>query len=89
MSAKEEAVALKEKGNTCFKGHDWIGAVKFYTEAIEAYDQEPSFYTNRAQVRFPIPIVRGTRPISNSCAGEQQAGSIRTRDFGLRQGSGD
>jgi serine/threonine-protein phosphatase 5 len=50
MAVPEEAVALKEKGNAAFKAHDWLGAVSFYTQAIEAYDKEPSFYTNRAQV---------------------------------------
>jgi hypothetical protein len=50
MSVPEEAVALKEKGNAAFKAHDWQGAIEFYTKAIENYDKEPSFYTNRAQV---------------------------------------
>jgi len=50
MGAPEEAVELKEKGNKAFKEHDWQGAVSFYTLAIEKNDQEPSFYTNRAQV---------------------------------------
>ena len=44
------AVELKNKGNDAFKKQDWPTAVEFYTKAIEAYDQEPSFYTNRAQV---------------------------------------
>jgi hypothetical protein len=35
MGDKELAIELKNKG---------------YTKAIEKYDQEPSFYTNRAQV---------------------------------------
>ena len=50
MGNKEEAVALKNKGNDAFKAHDWPTALEFYTKAIETYDQEPSFYTNRAQV---------------------------------------
>lgn len=52
--SKEEAVALKDKGNAAFKEHDWPTAIEFYTKAIETYDKEPSFYTNRAQVLFPI-----------------------------------
>lgn len=47
---QEEAVQLKNKGNEAFKNADWPTAVDFYTKAIEAYDKEPSFYTNRAQV---------------------------------------
>lgn len=50
MGSAEDAVAFKEKGNAAFKAHDWPTAVDFYTKAIEANDQEPSFYTNRAQV---------------------------------------
>lgn len=50
MGAIEEAVELKEKGNKAFKEHDWDSAIAFYTQAIEKNGQEPSFYTNRAQV---------------------------------------
>lgn len=51
--AKEQAIELKNKGNEAFKNHDWPAAVSFYTQAIELYDKEPSFYTNRAQVPLP------------------------------------
>ena len=51
MTAQEEATALKNKGNDAFKAQDWATAVEFYTKAIDLYDEEPSFYTNRAQVR--------------------------------------
>lgn len=51
MGAKEDAIELKNKGNDAFKAHDWPTALDFYTKAIETYDKEPSFYTNRAQVR--------------------------------------
>jgi serine/threonine-protein phosphatase 5 len=50
MSPPAEATALKNKGNDAFKKQDWPSAIDFYTQAIEAYDKEPSFYTNRAQV---------------------------------------
>jgi serine/threonine-protein phosphatase 5 len=50
MGAIEEAVELKEKGNKAFKEHDWDTAISLYTKAIELNGQEPSFYTNRAQV---------------------------------------
>lgn len=51
MGAKEDAIELKNKGNAAFKAHDWPTALDLYTKAIETYDKEPSFYTNRAQVR--------------------------------------
>ncbi|KAH7031962.1 serine/threonine-protein phosphatase PP2A catalytic subunit [Macrophomina phaseolina] len=54
MGAQEEAIALKEKGNKAFKEHDWPTAVEFYSKAIEKYDQEPSFYTNRAQANIKL-----------------------------------
>lgn len=47
----EAATALKAQGNKAFAQHDWPKAVDFYTQAIEKYDKEPSFYCNRAQVR--------------------------------------
>jgi serine/threonine-protein phosphatase 5 len=47
---KREATALKEQGNDAFKKHDYPAAVDFYTQAIERYAKEPSYYTNRAQV---------------------------------------
>lgn len=50
-SDKEAANALKLQGNKAFANHDWPTAVDFYNQAIEKYDQEPSFFCNRAQVR--------------------------------------
>lgn len=50
MGAKEDAVALKDKGNKAFKEHNWDEAIDWYTKAIDTYDQEPAFFTNRAQV---------------------------------------
>jgi serine/threonine-protein phosphatase 5 len=49
-SVPEAANALKVKGNTAFAKHDWPTAIDFYTQAIEQYDKEPSFFSNRAQV---------------------------------------
>lgn len=58
----QEATALKNKGNDAFKAQDWATAVEFYTKAVDLYDEEPSFYTNRAQVRsLSLHLVR-TRP---------------------------
>jgi hypothetical protein len=48
----DEATALKNQGNDAFKNKEWPKAIDFYSQAIEKYDKEPSFYTNRAQVRF-------------------------------------
>ena len=46
----KDAAELKQKGNQAFKEHDWLNAVRLYTEAIEASDKDPSFFCNRAQV---------------------------------------
>lgn len=50
-SAADAATALKQQGNKAFAEHDWPTAVEFYTQAIDKYDKEPSFFSNRAQVR--------------------------------------
>ena len=47
----EAATALKVQGNKAFAEHEWPTAIDFYTRAIEKYDKEPSFFSNRAQVR--------------------------------------
>lgn len=52
MSPKEDAIALKQKGNVAFASHDWPKAVDFYSQAIELDDKDPSFYCNRAQVNY-------------------------------------
>ena len=65
-SPPPEAVELKNKGNEAFKNHDWAGAVAFYTQAIEKYDQEPSFYTNRAQV-CSLPASARDHTLTLSC----------------------
>lgn len=48
----QEAVDLKNKGNKAFASGDYLAAVDFYSAAIELNDKEPTFYTNRAQVRI-------------------------------------
>lgn len=53
----EEATALKNKGNDAFKNKEWPKAIDFYSQAIDKYDKEPSFYTNRAQVRISSQIL--------------------------------
>ncbi|KAF3482398.1 serine/threonine protein phosphatase PPT1 [Arthroderma uncinatum] len=64
----EAATALKQQGNKSFAQHDWPAALDFYTRAIELYDQEPSFYCNRAQVNvkmeaFGFAIADATKAI--------------------------
>lgn len=48
--ARESAKALKAKGNAAFAQHDWPKAIGFYTQAIDAYDKDATFFSNRAQV---------------------------------------
>jgi serine/threonine-protein phosphatase 5 len=50
-SDESEAITLKNLGNKAFAAHDWLKAIDFYTQAITADPTQPSFYTNRAQVR--------------------------------------
>jgi hypothetical protein len=52
--AWESAKALKVKGNTAFAQHDWPKAIDFYTQAIDVYDKDATFFSNRAQVRMRI-----------------------------------
>lgn len=54
MGTLAEATELKNKGNDAFKKQDWPAAVEWYTKAIETYDKEPSFYTNRAQANIKL-----------------------------------
>lgn len=48
------ATALKDKGNTAFKEHDWPTAIDFYNQAIEKNDTDPAFYSNRAQAQIKV-----------------------------------
>lgn len=61
----EAANALKAQGNKAFVQHEWPAAVDFYTQAIEKYDKEPSFFSNRAQVRRLAGGCRGRKDKSN------------------------
>lgn len=47
----QEAVDLKNKGNKSFAAGDYPAAADFYSKAIELNSKEPTFFTNRAQVR--------------------------------------
>ena len=53
MAPKEESAELKAKGNKYFASHEWLNAIDSYTKAIDMYDQDPSYYCNRAQVIWP------------------------------------
>lgn len=55
------AVALKDQGNKAFAAHDWPTAIEFYTKAIEADPTQPTYYSNRAQVRIALSKTRGSR----------------------------
>jgi serine/threonine-protein phosphatase 5 len=48
-----EAVEFKNQGNKAFAAGDFPSAIELYTKAVKANDQEPTFLTNRAQVRPP------------------------------------
>ncbi|KAH2155983.1 Palmitoyl-protein thioesterase 1 [Aspergillus fumigatus] len=50
----EAATALKVQGNKAFAEHEWPTAVEFYTQAIDKYDREPSFFSNRAQAYIKL-----------------------------------
>ena len=49
-SDTQAATALKDQGNKAFAQHDWPKAIDFYSQAIEKYDKDPTFFSNRAQV---------------------------------------
>lgn len=49
---KAQATELKNQGNKAFQSHDWPKAIEFYTKAIKLNPEEPTLYSNRAQVRI-------------------------------------
>lgn len=46
---KAEAAELKDKGNQNVKLKQYESAIKMYTRAIELYDSDPVFFSNRSQ----------------------------------------
>jgi hypothetical protein len=53
-SPEEQAVVWKNDGNKAFAAHDWPTAIDCYTKAIALNNQEPTYYSNRAQVCLPV-----------------------------------
>lgn len=54
----KSAVDLKNEGNKAFSSGDYPAAVDLYSQAIALDDQQPLFFTNRAQVCDPILGIR-------------------------------
>jgi hypothetical protein len=52
---EEKATELKNQGNKAFAAHDWPTAIDLYSQAIELNGKEPTFWSNRAQVRATPP----------------------------------
>ena len=80
---QEEATQYKNQGNDAFRNQAWDAALEFYTKAIETYNRDPSFYTNRAQVRAS-PVAHDCIP--NSTSDIHQARTVRVRDTRCRHG---
>ena len=77
MAPPEAATEMKSKGNKCFSKHEWLNAIEFYTKAIDLYDQDPSYYCNRAQVILSDEFLFGTRDAdTNPHTGQYQARTI-------------
>ncbi|KAG8929820.1 hypothetical protein FRC02_005023 [Tulasnella sp. 418] len=51
---KAAAVELKGKANKAFGGHDFLGAAKLYTEAIERNPTDATLFCNRAYARMKL-----------------------------------
>lgn len=51
---RKKAVEFKEKGNTLVKTKEFESAVKMYSRAIELFDQDPVFYSNRSQAYLKL-----------------------------------
>lgn len=49
---KKEALALKAQGNELYKARKFDEAIEAYNKALELYDGDVSFLTNRAAVHF-------------------------------------
>lgn len=52
LNKKKEALQEKELGNEAYKKKEFDRAIQHYNRAIELYDQDVSFLSNRAAVHF-------------------------------------
>lgn len=52
--SSEEALKLKDEGNSNLKNQKYDAAIECYTKAIEKDDTNPIFYSNRAQVHIKL-----------------------------------
>lgn len=86
MGAQEEAAKLKAQGNKCFASREWLDAIDYYTKAIDLYDQDPSYYCNRAQVNFPLcKILREWDTDANACRPTSNLNSMATLSLMLQR----
>ena len=51
---KADAMAEKEAGNAAYKKKDFQNAIEHYDRALDLYDEDISFLTNRCAWRFPL-----------------------------------
>ncbi|PRW58562.1 Heat shock STI [Chlorella sorokiniana] len=54
LNKKKEALQEKELGNEAYKKKEFEAAIQHYNRAIELYDQDVSFLSNRAAVHFEM-----------------------------------
>ncbi|KAF9469902.1 Metallo-dependent phosphatase-like protein [Collybia nuda] len=51
---KAEAIKLKGEANKAFTAHDFLGAARLYSDAIEKNPNEPTLWCNRAYARMKL-----------------------------------
>jgi len=56
MSGIREADKLKQLGNSCFQQQDYLGADKYYTQAIQHDPTNCALFTNRALARNRLQL---------------------------------
>jgi len=49
INAEKEGMDLKTKGNNAFRNEDYKSALVLYTQAIDKYPHDPTFFLNRAK----------------------------------------
>jgi tetratricopeptide (TPR) repeat protein len=63
---KEKAEAKKAEGNTFFKKKDFVGAIRYYTQAINLYPTEV-YYSNRAAAYISLKQWEKARSDADTC----------------------